>query len=123
MLKQQYRLNERRQGQQIFIEGWTDHDYEERTSDGPFHARYLSVEADVAYAEAEDEEVALPSTLTALEVEVVGLLLSHENKTEIARRLGLSRQRVRAVTVSIQEKLADWKPTGSSPVHELVAAA
>jgi len=121
MLKQQYRLNERRQGQQIFIEGLTEHD-DERTSDGPFYARYLSVEADVTYAEVEDEEVALPSTLTALEVEVVGLLLEHESKTEIARRLGLSRQRIRTVTMSIQEKLADWKPTDSSLVQGLVDA-
>lgn len=72
-------------------------------------AQYLRCD-ETNYAVAEDHPVRLPSTLDDLEVKVIILSLRHYNQTEVARELGLTRQRVRDAQRSIREKMADWRP-------------
>jgi RNA polymerase sigma factor (sigma-70 family) len=103
LLKEQSRRNDRRGGSQLYVE--------DVSSGVTFETAYLSVRQDVVYFEVEDEEVVLPSTLTTFEKQVVGLLLAEFNQTEIAAQLGVTRATVRKAHASVQEKMADWRPT------------
>lgn len=84
---------------------------EREQADGRQHteAKYLRCD-ETDYAVAEDQPVRLPSTLDELEVRVILLGLRDYNQTEVARELGLTRQRVRDAQRSIREKMADWRP-------------
>ncbi len=101
LFKEQDRLNARRNGTQLHIEDF---------SPDLFERRYLTTEAEEVFAEVE-EEYELPSTLTALERSVVELLVADYTQSEIAGALGITRKRVLAAHRSVQEKLADWKPS------------
>lgn len=72
-------------------------------------SKYLRTD-EVNYDLAGDEPVRLPSTLTQLEADVIVLSLRHFNQTEVARELGVTRQRVRDAQAAIREKMADWRP-------------
>lgn len=84
---------------------------ERDSDDGTYRteAKYLRSD-DVNYAVVEDQPVRLPSTLTQLEVEVIVLSLRDYNQTEVARELGITRQKVRDAQRSVRQKMADWKP-------------
>jgi RNA polymerase sigma factor (sigma-70 family) len=109
LLKEQSRLNDRRNGGQIFIE-------DSRTESDLFDYTYFRVDHDEVYFEAEDEIAPLPSTLSRLERDIVDLLLLDFNQAEIGRRLGISRWKVRAAQAAVKEKMMDWKPTSSTPL-------
>lgn len=79
-----------------------------------FEARYLQVD-EGAVVEAKLDDCPLPSTLSRMEIEVVLLLVADYNQTEIARKLGVSRSRVRAAHASVRVKMADW---GGAAVRE-----
>lgn len=113
LLKEQSRRNERRGGGQLYVNDVSE------TAPDHFEAAYLCVSEEVVYFEVEDEDVTLPTTLSPLEQQVVHLLLLEYNQTEIAARLRVTRAAVRKAHVSVQEKMADWKPT--SLVVRLVA--
>lgn len=118
LLKQQYRLNERRRGTALHIEDLTD-------DLGSFEGRYMSVE-DQEIHELVEGSVQLPSTLSELERALVKVLLTGDDFTraEIALRLGVGRKRVLAIHRSVQAKLADWAPDGHAArsLRELIAA-
>lgn len=107
LLKEQDRRNDRRQGTQLYLEDSPGHATQEA-----FELRYLAQDDELAYAEVEDEPVPLPSTLTELERSVVRLLVLDYAQTEVARELGVSRQRVRTALAAVQEKMGDWAPPG-----------
>lgn len=113
LLKEQDRLNQRRNGSQHYIEDLTD-DF------GNFEGRYLSAECP-DMMELEERDLGLPSTLTEIEVQVVKLLVLDYRRSEIAVLLGVSRQKVRAAHSAVQTKMADWAPS-RVPAPELVAA-
>jgi RNA polymerase sigma factor (sigma-70 family) len=109
MLKAQYRLNSAREsGAPIYVEDMA------AASPDRFERDHLSVDGEVVFAAAEDEGYRLPSTLTELEVHVVHLLLLNFNQTESAAILGVTRQKVRVAHLTVQEKMADWRP-GAGP--------
>lgn len=76
-----------------------------------FDGRYLSIDAEVVYAEVECEEIVLPCTLTAIERRVIALRMAGRLLIEIDAELGLSRSQREAVMVSVRAKLADWAPS------------
>lgn len=79
------------------------------------HENGLAVDADVTFAEAEDEPVVLPSTLTDEEREVISLLLIGYRQAEAGRELGWAPRRIERTMLSIRTKLADWAPDSSAP--------
>jgi hypothetical protein len=84
-----------------------------------FDARYLSIDADSVYFEVEEEDVRLPSTLTAIERYVVALRLQGLLLVEIDRVTGLSRPERERVMRSVREKLADWAPAKTAATPSL----
>jgi RNA polymerase sigma factor (sigma-70 family) len=116
ILKAQDRRNRARDGAQVFVEDVSE----------PLRDRILHVTADEVYEGVEDDELRLPSTLDAVEVRVVHLLLLDFSQTEIAGLLEMDRRRVRAAERSVQAKMADWRPTPAAdtePSDEPVALA
>lgn len=75
-----------------------------------FDLRYLSVDHEDVFGEVEGDDPPLPSTLTEVERQVVGLRLDGLMLMEIDRELGLSRGERERVMRSVREKLADWRP-------------
>lgn len=108
LLKEQDRLNERRQGIQLYVEDAPGH-----ATTAAFELHYLIEDGEVVYAEVEDEPVELPSTLSEREAQVLRLLMQGYGQTEIARELALTRPQVRAAQARLESKMADWRP--SSP--------
>lgn len=117
LLKQQSRLNKsRKMGSQLYIE-----DQAETNPDG-FEREYLQISADEVYAEVEEENLELPSTLEPFERAVVVLLLLHMNQTEIAAILQVRRVKVREAHRAVMVKMADWHPgAGPEPSARLAA--
>lgn len=104
MLKQQKRLNDRRQGRQLYTD--------EVAGSNPdrFEQTYLSVDSDTVYFEVMEEKAQLPSTVTFFERSVIALLLLDMNQTEIAAVLCVTRARVRTAHAAVRVKMADWAP-------------
>lgn len=75
----------------------------------------LQEDADLVYASVEDEELVLPSTLSAMERGVIGLLTTGLTQIEAGARHGLSRHQIDRVMGEIRTKMADWKPTSPVP--------
>ena len=117
LLKQQKRLNKsRNMGSQLYIA-----ELAEMNPDG-FEGQHLRITADEVYAEVEEDNLELPSTLDTFERAVVVLLLLHMNQTEIAAILQVRRVRVREAHRAVMEKMADWRPTpGPAPSARLAA--
>jgi RNA polymerase sigma factor (sigma-70 family) len=88
-----------------------------------FERRYLSATHEETYGEVEAEELVLPSTLTAVERKVVGLLYLDFKKPEVASLLGIGRGEVEHVLRAVQDKMADWRPSASETVIVLRPAA
>lgn len=76
-----------------------------------FDARYLCVDAEQVYGTVEDDDLILPSTLTAIERRVIALRLDGRLLIEIDADLGFSRAQRERIMRSIRTKLADWAPT------------
>lgn len=119
MLKSQGRLNEARGGGPLYIEDQA----------AGFEQDRLSVSAEQVFAPV-DEELRLPSTLTAFERRIIECWLLDEEMSQaaIARRLRASRQLVREGQAAIRSKMADWRPSGPyaglpSPVSAPALAA
>lgn len=107
LLKEQARRIKRERGTPLFIEDVSGE------GDGFEHRHGMAVDAELIFAVVEEENIELPSTLTELERQVVGLLLiGYERQTEMARELGVSRQRVRSAHASVKVKMEDWRPSG-----------
>jgi DNA-directed RNA polymerase specialized sigma subunit len=87
-----------------------------------FDAKHLAHDEDGIREAYLERTVELPSTLNFMERQVVALLYEGMNQTEIATRLGWTRQRVRRTHASIMEKMADWRPD-SVPEFERVREA
>ncbi len=105
LLKEQSRLNKRRNGTALHIEDMTD-------DLGSFEGKYMAVE-DVELHELIEGSVELPSSLTDLERALVQVLLTGDHtREEIALQLGIGRKRAGRLHHSVQEKLADWAPDG-----------
>lgn len=83
-----------------------------------FEHRYLSETG--TYDAIEDERPLIPSTLTAVEREVLCLLYEGYSAHEVQRRLGLSRRDCETILNRLQAKFGDWKP---SPMGEMEMAA
>lgn len=116
LLKEQDRRNRRRGGGQLHVE-----DISER--DSRFESRYFQVSDEQAFLAVEDEWMPLPATLTELERHVVYFLLLDLNQTEIARELGVSRERVRSAHRSVETKMEDWRPSQpAKPAPDRIAA-
>jgi RNA polymerase sigma factor (sigma-70 family) len=117
MLKAQKRLNDRRQGRQIYTD--------EAAGSNPdrFEQTYLSVDDETVYCEVLDESVELPSTVTWFERSVIALLLLDLNQTEIAAVLCVTRARVRTAHAEVRVKMADWAPTSGAELVQLPQAA
>lgn len=75
-----------------------------------FDLRYLSIDAEQVFGHLFEEELRLPSTLSAVERRVVRLRLRGRLLCEIDRELGLSRAQRERVMRSVRTKLADWAP-------------
>lgn len=88
-----------------------------------FERRYLCRTHEQTYGEVEDEDVRLPSTLTKVEREVVGLTYLDFKPQEVAKLLGIVRGEVEAALGRVREKMADWSPTASETVIVLRPAA
>lgn len=91
-----------------------------------FEARYLAVDESAVVEAVLEGDVVLPSTLTLMEVQVVRLLLDDLNQTEIARRLGVTRTKVREAHASVKLKMSDWgqdEPVERQADRQLQAAA
>lgn len=76
-----------------------------------FELRYLSVDAEQLFEHVEG--LVLPSTLTSVERQIVGLLYEEWTQTVIRDMLDLSKRALYDLLASIREKMADWRPTGS----------
>jgi RNA polymerase sigma factor (sigma-70 family) len=85
-------------------------------------ARLLST-VDEGLRAIEEGSFELPSTLTAGEREVLGLLYLDYRHSEIAEMLGLTRQVVEKAARSIREKMADWRPSAPAKAAEAPAPA
>lgn len=116
ILKAQNRRNKARGGRQIFIQETMDE------MSAAFELRYLVTDAEQVYFCVEDEPVTLPSTLTEQEVTVVRLLLMERTQTEIAQTMHITRDRVRQLRASVQEKMMDWRPDTADESELAVAA-
>lgn len=95
-----------------------------RGEDYYFDHRYMSVDDEQLFAEAEDDP-SLPSTLTEVERQVVTLRLDGRLFAQIDRELGLSRAQRERVMESVRLKLADWRPSSvprSAPTPPLPRA-
>jgi DNA-directed RNA polymerase specialized sigma24 family protein len=85
-----------------------------------FELRYLSIDAEQAFAAVETRALELPATLDPTERTVIGLLYEGWLQTEIRRELGISMRGLYEVLASLREKMADWRPTPSErPVPPL----
>jgi RNA polymerase sigma factor (sigma-70 family) len=84
----------------------------------------MHTSAEQVYAEVEEADYPLPSTLTELEVAVVRLLVLEFSQTEIAAILSVPRRRVRIAYLAVVDKLEDWRPTNGTVVRsEIVRRA
>lgn len=117
LLKAQSRRNDARNGSQSYVEDVSE---EHRPK---FEARYLAATAEEVFALVEDEPVLLPSTLTAEEARLVVFLLQDFSRQEIARELGVTRDKVTALHASVQGKMADWHPGHVAPAVPVQIAA
>lgn len=84
-----------------------------------FELRYLHVTHDEVFQTVEEAGFILPSTITEPETRVLLRLLHGYSQPEIAEEMGLRREAVKRLVVSLRDKLADWRP--SSPVAALPA--
>lgn len=85
--------------------------------------RHLSADPDQVFATVEEEGLPLPSTLTSLERQVAVLLVADYNQTEVAKLLGVTRQKVRAAHAQVKVKMADWNPGVMERDAEALAVA
>lgn len=93
---------------------------EERSAS--FEADYLSESDERVFAEVDDSDFELPSTLTDQERQVVQLLVLNFSRAEIARLLEIPQRRVRTAHDSVRVKMADWKPgVETSPSLQLAS--
>lgn len=76
-----------------------------------FELRYLAVDAEVVYAEVDDEPLVLPTTLSAQEGQVVILLCEDYKQAEVGRMLHMDKRGMERAMRAIRSKMADWKPT------------
>ena len=86
-----------------------------------FEARYVQADASQVFADVEDDDLILPSTLTQREREIVGLLYLDFSQKEAAAQLGMRRNEMERAVKVIRQKMADWRPT-RPPQRERVAA-
>lgn len=77
-----------------------------------FEHQYLSMSEERAFEDVTEEIPLIPSTLTSLEREIVGLLYLQYTQRESADRLGVSRGEMEKAVKSIRAKMSDWKPVG-----------
>lgn len=103
----------------LYIEDLVSND--DGDQDDGFHGDYLSVDTDVAYAEVENEAIALPATLNFMERQVVLQLYLGTTPMELSRQLGISVRRLNATIAEVRAKMADWRPE-QPEVRSTVAA-
>lgn len=76
-----------------------------------FEARYLTSDAHKHFGRVEDAAPLIPSTLTAVEREVLALLYLDFTQKEAQVMLGVSRNDMERAVRGIRDKMADWRPT------------
>lgn len=72
----------------------------------------LVTSPDEIYAAIEDDDLMLPSTLSAIERQIVVRLYAGRMQIEAAAELGLTKGETERAMRSIRVKLADWRPSG-----------
>lgn len=105
-------LLKRRRRTDVYI---ADQSFDDGAEDS-FERQYLAVSADEVYELAEEGPPLIPSTLTDVERQVVGLLYLTYSQRESADRLGLTRPQMERAMRSIRVKMADWAPPVPVPV-------
>lgn len=90
-----------------FTDGTTE------TATERFASLYYHTTRDEVYGEIEEGRFVLPATITERETFVLLMLMMQHSKTEIVVRLGLTREEVDDVIVSLRDKLRDWQPNGT----------
>jgi RNA polymerase sigma factor (sigma-70 family) len=73
--------------------------------------RQLSTDHEQEYGAVEEEELLVPSTLSALERRVVFWLYLDRTHREVADLLGLTRAEMERAVRTIRQKMADWRPS------------
>lgn len=104
LMKSQVRRNNARGGMQLYIEDVASGDGDS------FERRHLMKSDEEVFHAILEEAPKLPSDLTPLEHSVIFLLHLNLNQTEIARELGVSRQKVRTAHLSVKVKLRGILP-------------
>jgi RNA polymerase sigma factor (sigma-70 family) len=84
-----------------------------------FEHQYLQLPSEDVYGRIDEGVLLLPSTLTEVERQVVGLLYLDYMQSEATLMLGISKGIMERTMRSIREKMADWRPSAS----EVVAVA
>lgn len=110
-------FNRKRRGERFIEDLVRDHgDGEHGLSRDRFEEKHgLLSSEDEVYGSIEDEGAPLPSTLTSLERDLVLLLYRNYRQSEAGRHLGLEKYELEKTMRSVREKMADWKPTISTP--------
>lgn len=96
---------------ELHIEGLKGDDEDDNVR--KFEGRYMSITAEETFAEVEEEQPELPSTLTELERQVIHMLCEGWLQTEIRSHFSLSVRSLYSLLASIRVKMADWRPSSS----------
>lgn len=91
-----------------------------------FHEQYLSATHDDVFGEVEDDDLLIPSTVTAFEKRVLLLLYTGDYKQrEIAAELlplqyeldeEAAKREVERAIRALRDKFADWRPSSDNPM-------
>lgn len=81
-----------------------------------FEHQYLQLSSEDVYGRIDEGVLLLPSTLTEVERQVVGLLYLDYMQSEAIVLLGMSKGIMERTMKAIREKMADWRPSASETV-------
>ena len=114
-------LLKRKRRPETFIE-----DLRHTTRDGDdltdsFEHEHMAVDHDEVYADVERELPVIPSTLTAVERQVIVRLYRGDSHRAIALELGITRANMVDTMRSIRLKMADWRPSPAESRQPLAA--
>jgi RNA polymerase sigma factor (sigma-70 family) len=105
-------LLKRKRRNEVFFHDVTGDCYEEF---------FISVSADVVYADVEQEIPVIPNTLTSVERETLLRLYTGASQREVATAMGYRRSEIERIVRSIREKMEDWRPATSVAERQLAA--
>lgn len=110
-------LVRKRHRPEVFLEDLAPHE------DSPVEwMLQLATSHEQTFGDVEDE-LTMPSTLTATERHIIGLLYADRTQKETAAALGLTRAEMERAVKVIRQKMADWRPGPSALPAAMPAAA